>query len=227
MEFSLVGDSLQRIGGFSVSFIRMNESRDTRQALLAAARTLFAKHGYSGTSIKEITSAAKANLGAVTYHFGTKDKLYEEVLWSLVSPLLEAVRRASEEPGEPIVRIEACVRAYFHYVYLHPEGLSIMMHELSLGRPLPEPIRKTIPHLIATFAALIQNGQRDGSIVDGDPRLLTIATIAQPAFHLIVRRPLHVIAGIDILDHAQRDRVLDHLVAFVRRGLLNTNGGLE
>lgn len=205
----------------------MNELHTTRQALLASARELFAKYGYSGTSIKQITLAAKANLGAVTYHFGTKDKLYDEVLRSLVGPLLEAVRDAAAKPGRPIVRIEACVRAYFHYVYEHPEGLAIMTHEMTLARKLPLPIQETIPQLIGTIAELIQDGQRDGSIVEGDPVLLTIATIAQPAFHLIVRRPLREIGGIDILDHAQRDRVLDHLVAFVRRGLLNTNGGHE
>jgi len=203
----------------------MNESHDTRQALLASARTLFAKFGYAGTSIKEITSAAQANLGAVTYHFGTKDKLYDDVVRSLVGPLLETVREAASKPGTPLERIEGCVRAYFHYVYVNPEGLSIMMHELSLGRDLPVPIREIIPQLIATIAQLVQSGQGDGTIVAGNPRLLTISVIAQPAFHLIVRRPIREIVGIDILDHAQRDLVLDHVVAVVRRGLSNMNGG--
>jgi AcrR family transcriptional regulator len=203
----------------------MNESRDTRQALLATARKLFAQQGYDGTSIKAITSAADANLGAVTYHFGTKDRLYEEVLRSVVGPLLEAVRRAASIPGTPINRIEACLRAYFKYMNAHPEGPSIMLHELSLGRKIPAPIRESIAPFLALISGLIQDGQRDGSITAGDPILLTISTVAQPAFLLIMRRPLREIAGLDLLGVAERERVLDHLVAFVRRGLVNANGG--
>lgn len=203
----------------------MNESHDTRQALLAAARKLFARSGYEGTSIKAITSAADANLGAVTYHFGTKDNLYDEVIRSLVVPLWEAVQKAGAVPGIPIDRVEACLRAYFQYMYSHPEGLSIMTHELTLGRKLPVPIGESIRPLLALIGGLIQDGQRDGTIIDGDPRLLTISTIAQAAFLLIIRRPMREMAGIDILDRAERDRVLEHIVAFARRGLVNTNGG--
>ncbi|MFH1516935.1 MAG: TetR/AcrR family transcriptional regulator [Pseudomonadota bacterium] len=203
----------------------MNESRDTRQALLASARKLFARSGYDGTSIKAITSAAHANLGAVTYHFGTKDNLYEEVIRSLVGPLLAEVQKAGSVPGAPIDRIEACLRAYFHYMYSHPEGLSIMMHELTLGRKLPAPIRESMGPLLALIGRVVQDGQGDGSIIEGDPRLMTISTIAQAAFLLIVRRPLREIAGIDILDRLECDRVLEHIVAFARRGLVNTNGG--
>ena len=203
----------------------MNESRDTRQTLITTARKLFARQGYEGTSIKAITSAAHANLGAVTYHFATKYKLYEEVLRSVIGPLLDEVRRATSGDGTPMDRIESGLRAYFEYMHAHPEGPSMMLHELSLNRKIPAPIRESIAPLLALIAGLIQEGQRDGSITAGDPILLTLSTIAQPAYLLIVRRPLREIAGLDMLDRPERERVLDHLVAFVRRGLANTNGG--
>ncbi len=51
----------------------------TRQALLDAAEGLLAKHGVAGTSTRDIIKAAQANLGAINYHFGTKETLVLEV----------------------------------------------------------------------------------------------------------------------------------------------------
>jgi AcrR family transcriptional regulator len=51
----------------------------TKQRILAAAETLFARHGFAGASLRQVTSAAKVNLAAVNYHFGSKDRLIEEV----------------------------------------------------------------------------------------------------------------------------------------------------
>ncbi len=56
---------------------------DTKARILDTAEELFMEHGYEGTSIRAITRQARANLGAVTYHFGSKKNLYEEVLRSV------------------------------------------------------------------------------------------------------------------------------------------------
>lgn len=51
----------------------------TKERILNAAEELFAKHGFAGASLRQVTSRAKVNLAAVNYHFGSKDKLIEEV----------------------------------------------------------------------------------------------------------------------------------------------------
>ena len=43
------------------------------------AEKLFSEKGYAQTSVRDITSAADCNLAAVNYHFGSKEKLYEEI----------------------------------------------------------------------------------------------------------------------------------------------------
>jgi len=55
------------------------ETRETRDRLLEEAEPLFAERGFEATSVRDITAAAGANLAAVNYHFGGKDKLYREV----------------------------------------------------------------------------------------------------------------------------------------------------
>jgi AcrR family transcriptional regulator len=51
----------------------------TKERILGAAETLFARHGFAGASLRQVTSAANVNLAAVNYHFGSKDNLIEEV----------------------------------------------------------------------------------------------------------------------------------------------------
>jgi AcrR family transcriptional regulator len=59
--------------------VRNNPQFSTRERLLGAAEGLFAEHGFAGASLRQVTAAARVNLAAVNYHFGSKDNLIEEV----------------------------------------------------------------------------------------------------------------------------------------------------
>ena len=69
----------------------------TRERLLDTAERLFAARGFAGTSVREITDAAGANLGAVNYYFRSKENLYAEVFARraalLREPIVAAARR--------------------------------------------------------------------------------------------------------------------------------------
>ena len=56
------------------------ELDSTRTRLLEAAGEIFAEHGLSATTIQMISQRAGANIAAVNYYFGSKEKLYHEVL---------------------------------------------------------------------------------------------------------------------------------------------------
>ncbi len=52
----------------------------TRDRVLASARAVFAERGVKEATVREICSRAKANVAAVNYYFGGKDKLFMAVL---------------------------------------------------------------------------------------------------------------------------------------------------
>jgi len=54
--------------------------QDTREAILATARTSFAEGGYDGTSIRQIASGAGVDPALVHHYFGTKDALFLAVV---------------------------------------------------------------------------------------------------------------------------------------------------
>ncbi|MBI9079684.1 MAG: TetR/AcrR family transcriptional regulator [Pseudodesulfovibrio sp.] len=53
---------------------------DTRSRILAAASHVFCNKGFDNTTIRDICTEADANVAAVNYHFGDKQKLYNQVL---------------------------------------------------------------------------------------------------------------------------------------------------
>jgi AcrR family transcriptional regulator len=61
----------------------------TRKRILDAAEQVFGECGYKGASIRRITELAQVDLGAVRYHFGSKDGLFGEVIRRRVDPLCE------------------------------------------------------------------------------------------------------------------------------------------
>ncbi|TMB60356.1 MAG: DUF1956 domain-containing protein [Deltaproteobacteria bacterium] len=52
----------------------------TKDRLLAAASELFAERGFQRTTVRDIAARARVNVAAGNYHYGSKRKLYLEVL---------------------------------------------------------------------------------------------------------------------------------------------------
>jgi AcrR family transcriptional regulator len=196
--------------------IRMN---DTAKDLIAAASELFARHGYDGTSVRAITKGANANLGAITYHFGSKEALHDAVFDSLVGPLPGSLREAAGTEGAPLDRIERAVRALFKHLRANPTLPRLMMQQLVSARPLPRPARVTLRANVALFASLIAEGQKDGSVRPGDPTLMALSVGSQPVFLNLVREALRESAEIDQDDPTIGKEVVESVVRFIRAGL--------
>ncbi|SCG46525.1 TetR/AcrR family transcriptional regulator [Micromonospora coxensis] len=81
---------------------------DTRDAILAAARTAFADRGFDATSIRMIATAAGVDPALVHHYFGSKDQLFRATVDIPVDPgeLLPAVLvGARDEVGARLVRL--------------------------------------------------------------------------------------------------------------------------
>jgi AcrR family transcriptional regulator len=91
-------------------------TKPRKERILDAAERLFARHGFYGVSIRDITKAAGVDVALVSYHFGGKRELFTAVFQrraELLNPerlgMLEDVRRAAL-PGAPT--LEAIVNAF-------------------------------------------------------------------------------------------------------------------
>lgn len=60
--------------------MRSTPKPKTKERLLQAAIKVFAEKGYHGATAQEICQRAEANMAAVNYYFGGKEKLYRNIL---------------------------------------------------------------------------------------------------------------------------------------------------
>jgi len=186
------------------------------QEILAVARELFARQGYHGTSVRDITDAAKVNVGAITYHFGSKLDLYHHVLRGFTEPLVARLMDAHDAGAAPLDRIERRVRAFFDHQREHPEMIPLMVREMTHADDLAPPIQDMLSAVLPRLVGDIVAGQKDKSIRAGDPMLLAISTMAQPVYINLARKGLIKAMGDDPLGPKAFQRVVDHCVDVVR-----------
>ena len=86
-------------------------SETTRERLLQVARRQFAEKGYYGASIASIADALGLTKQALLHHFGSKEKLYGEVLAAIATRLTRHAARARDAGADPVAQLEAVVVA--------------------------------------------------------------------------------------------------------------------
>ncbi|MHB1194431.1 MAG: TetR/AcrR family transcriptional regulator [Longimicrobiales bacterium] len=193
--------------------------QDTRAALLAAGRAAFSRRGFDGSSVRDITREAGANLGAVTYHFGSKRGLYAAVLVEGITPLVDRVGHAAVSTGSPLERLDAVVDVFFAYVAVNPDLPRLMMQEMAVGNVPPPELVALIRRNAGYVAGILTDGAKDGSIRAVHPMLGAVSIVSQPVFLNIMSPLLREVGGLDLTDPAVRTVVVRHVKAFLREGL--------
>jgi len=196
-----------------------NRGEETRTALLAAARRVFALRGYDGASVRDITREAGVNLGAVTYHFGSKRALYVAVLTDAFSPVVERVRVAAHSPGDPMQRLDAVVDAIFAHLGANLDVPRLMLQEVTTGRRLPRELVAFARANVGNIGSILAAGREDGSLRTGNVAFTALSIVSQPIFMTLVAPLLKEAAGVDLSDPATRSLAAEHVKSFIRDGL--------
>ncbi|MBZ9855663.1 CerR family C-terminal domain-containing protein [Mesorhizobium sp. CA13] len=83
----------------------------TREALVRAALKLFGRQGFDGTSTREIAAEAKANIGSIAYHFGSKEGLRLAAADHIVDTIQSVAGQALGEARAPAIANPETARA--------------------------------------------------------------------------------------------------------------------
>ncbi|HEV8267367.1 MAG TPA: helix-turn-helix domain-containing protein [Thermoanaerobaculia bacterium] len=135
----------------------------TRAAILAAARELFARHGYAGASTRALAARAGVNVATLRYHFGNKEALWRAALED------EASEPAPRLPGDLLDALAA----------VPPERARLSLHAFLAGEEKSEkPDPSRVLPAVADVLALTLPGPERRAL---RRRLLTsIARVAAP-----------------------------------------------
>jgi AcrR family transcriptional regulator len=203
----------------------------TRSRILTAAEGLFADRGFSATSVRMITSRAQVNVAAMHYHFGSKDRLIQELFALRLSPLnrqrLALLGRChlDAEGGVPSLEkiLEAFVRPPVQLIS-DPERGGMRFMQL-LSRAFNSPDGAVREMIYVQFAEVIE--RFSGALGPRLPHLSREEAFWR--FHFMVgamSHTLHVIADwknleslfLDVPEPSRVDEVVDRLVRFLAAG---------
>ena len=149
---------------------------DTREEILAAARTAFGEVGYDRATIRQIASAAGVDPALVHHYFGPKSDLYAEAIDIPIRPreVAEAmIGGGVEAAGERITRL-------FFSIWERPEAreplLAMMRGALGGSTQGTEAFRQFIEHeLLARVVHLIDAPDRELRMTAAAAHLVGVA----------------------------------------------------
>jgi AcrR family transcriptional regulator len=194
---------------------------DARARLLAAAQDAFAEHGFEGATVRDICRAAGANIAAVNYYFGDKEKLY-----------IEAVKRAHvcaaqmdtfpvPPPGTPPVeKLRTFIREMVRRMHVpaSPTAMKLMMREMAdPGKAAHVVVTEFIQPVAFTLRGIL----RELLPHLDEPHLLMTAfsVISQCLFYRQNRPVAELIVGKDVVAALDERMVADHIVRFTLAAL--------
>lgn len=139
----------------------------TRAALIAAARRIFERDGFSDARLTDITAEAKCSTGTFYTYFDSKEEILDAVLAltheELLHPGYPHVDAGDQD--DPIAVLEAANRAYFE-AYKRNARLRLVLEQVSANIPEFREKRRARGHVFAErnarhIAALQERGLAD------------------------------------------------------------------
>jgi TetR/AcrR family transcriptional regulator len=134
------------------------DAERTREAILAAAEDLFARHGFEGTSMQRIGEAAGVARSTPAYFFGSKEDLYRAVLDRLFeranTVLAPAHEAAARDPKRPREAIESLIGAYLDFLAADVNFVRLIHRETATSRDWLRETLENAPVIRAAMGAL-------------------------------------------------------------------------
>jgi len=135
-----------------------------RVRILAAAVAEFASRGFKGASMDAIAARTDTTRALINYYFGSKEKLYLEVLERVYAEIREAERLIDLDHLPPVEAIRCIVEFTYDYYVKHEDFVRLVIAEnQARGRHMKKSaaMRTLNRPIIETLGGVIVRGQAD------------------------------------------------------------------
>lgn len=156
--------------------IRDEQREKRREEILAAGLDLFIRKGYAATKISDIAQLVGMSTGLMFHYFKSKEKLYEELVRIGISDSMSVLTPTDKEP---LAFFEDTAKLIFHYMrsQAFTAKMFVLMGQAFFNEAAPQSVKDMLRgfDIYTPTALLMQKGQADRTIREGDPYALGIA----------------------------------------------------
>ena len=122
--------------------VRELAAQTTRENILKAAIKVFAKSGFAGGRVEQISSTAKSYDRMIYYYFGSKEGLFVAALEEIYRRFNEAEAELTLPLEQPVESLKAVIRFIWNYYLKHPEFITLLNSEnLHRGKHISKSLR--------------------------------------------------------------------------------------
>ena len=208
------GGAAVRSGGMRRA-VGEDEKAQRRQAILAAAKKVFARHGFHGTTMAEVARAAHLSYGSVYWYFDSKDSLFHALMdeegQALRAAILDAVA-ADGTAADVATLLRLAVRTTFEFFEADRATVKLLFRDsYALGTRFEKHLYGVYEGFIDDLEALVAAGRQQGALADLPPRPVAFS-IAALVSQLALRR-------LTTDDGLPADQVADFVTAMLFDGL--------
>ena len=138
---------------------KLNDSATASSAakILQAATKLFAQENFSAVSIKQIATASGFNSALISYYFGGKKNLYQEVLYTEADKFLMLQDKIRAQMESPLQKLRSYVDSIAEMQLKQPYNMHLIYRELLSPQPMFENYVKNRLYKIHQFMAELVN----------------------------------------------------------------------
>ncbi len=202
--------------------VRALAAQATRDSILRAATKVFAKHGYAGGRIEQISKAAKSYDRMIYYYFGSKEGLFIAVLEEMYRRFNEAESKLVLGAEVPVEALRAVIRFMWVYYQKNPEFITLLNTEnLHRGKHISKSLRASeySSQAVSVLGEVLKRGARQKLFrEDVSARDVYLMIAALGYFYLSNRFTLSAFLG----EELETPAALAHWEAFLIDSVLRT-----
>ncbi len=151
-------------------------SINTRDRILTEAERLFARQGFAATRLASIASAAGLGNAGLLHHFPSKATLYRAVLDEIASDLETRYQVQDTSLKDVSQTLIELVDGLLSLHRDRPNAMAIIAHEfLDQSGRIEDAEFLPFARVVSDTVAVLQAGQREGTIRPGEPLAMTAA----------------------------------------------------
>lgn len=199
------------------------ENLTTKEALLLAAKKVFAAKGYDGATVKEVADEAGVNVSLVSYHFNGKENLFRACIQSYGEKRLlatETFLKSPQSAEDYRVRLTLYLEDYFQFA-MNDQDTMIIMHRECMGtNPLLQDIfknffLKSVDNMIRFFG----DAKAKGILrPDADPHYVTLVFMGAIIQVIQMNCAHENMFNTGLKDQSHREKVVSTLLQFLMGG---------
>jgi AcrR family transcriptional regulator len=140
----------------------------SRDKILDAAESLFARRGFAAVGMREVAEAAGLGKSSLFHHFRTKVDLYAAVVGRILDVFDQRLTAALAAGGGPLTRFDRWIEALIDTLAAHRTSARLLLRSLFEDDELAgesqeeQRVNRTIEHLFTSAAALLHEGMEAG-----------------------------------------------------------------